>query len=255
MIKKWKVTLPELTGNIKRNAYIYLPREAASHPEKRYPVLYMFDGHNVFFDSDATYGKSWGMKEYLEKSKLPLIVAAVECNHSPDGGRLREYSPFTFTDKRLGHIKGQGRETMQWLTKTFKPYIDTHFPTLADREHTFIAGSSMGGLMALYSALEYNEYFKGAACLSPSVWFAARQMDQLIQNATLAPDTVIYMDYGSNEMGYHPNMRRRFTKISSHLLQKGVHLTARIVPDGNHCEASWQRQIPFFLNTMLYKGE
>lgn len=93
MIKKWRLRIPELTGRKTRRAYIYIPDEAMEDEEARYPVLYMFDGHNVFFDSDATYGKSWGMKKYMDESGLPLIIVAVECNHSPDNGRLSEYSP------------------------------------------------------------------------------------------------------------------------------------------------------------------
>lgn len=80
MIQKWNVTIPELTGNEPRGVYLYLPVDYDWSPERRYPVLYMFDGHNVFFDSDATYGKSWGLGEYLDAFQVPLIVAAVECN-------------------------------------------------------------------------------------------------------------------------------------------------------------------------------
>ena len=54
MVKKWQITIPELTGDITRNAYVYLPESYDREPERRYPVLYMFDGHNVFFDWDAT---------------------------------------------------------------------------------------------------------------------------------------------------------------------------------------------------------
>ena len=61
MIRKWEITIPQLTGKTPRRAYLYLPRDYFTRPGKRYPVMYMFDGHNVFFDSDATYGKSWGM--------------------------------------------------------------------------------------------------------------------------------------------------------------------------------------------------
>ena len=55
MVKKWPVTIPKLTGEKTRRAYIYLPDSYEKQPEKRYPVMYMFDGHNVFFDSDATF--------------------------------------------------------------------------------------------------------------------------------------------------------------------------------------------------------
>ena len=102
MVKKWNITIPELTGTKTRRAYLYLPDYYDDTPEERYPVLYMFDGHNVFFDSDATYGKSWGMKEFMDESRIPLVIAAVECNHSPDHGRLKEYSPYTFRDSKIG---------------------------------------------------------------------------------------------------------------------------------------------------------
>lgn len=68
MIEKWTTPIPKLSGREGRNVYVYVPDEAQENPEARYPVLYMFDGHNVFFDSDATYGKCWGMKEYLEST-------------------------------------------------------------------------------------------------------------------------------------------------------------------------------------------
>ena len=131
MIKFWDITIPELTDDQERNAYIYVPDSYHRDKNKRYPVLYMFDGHNVFFDSHATYGKSWGMKEYLENTDTELIVAAVECNHSPDNGRLREYSPYDFSDPQFGSFQGLGDITMQWFIHTFKPYIDTHYPTLS----------------------------------------------------------------------------------------------------------------------------
>ena len=61
MLKKWNVVIPKLSGEKPRKAYIYLPEDYEKNTDKRYPVMYMFDGHNVFGDEDATYGKSWGM--------------------------------------------------------------------------------------------------------------------------------------------------------------------------------------------------
>lgn len=144
MIEKWDITIPELTGDEVRSAYICLPEAYTYDTNRCFPVLYMFDGHNLFFDSHATYGKSWGLKEYIEYTHTPLIIVGIECNHSPDHGRLQEYSPYDFTLPKEGKITGKGKITMDWLTRTFKPYIDTHYRTLPDREHTFIAGSSMG---------------------------------------------------------------------------------------------------------------
>ena len=253
MVKKWNVRIPQLSGNDTRRVYLYLPDLYDEEPDRRFPVMYMFDGHNVFFDKDATYGKSWGLGEYLDKHKTPLIVAAVECNHSPDHGRLSEYSPFTFQNEKLGSITGRGETYMRWLTETFKPLIDKRYPTLPDREHTFIAGSSMGGLMSLYAVMQYNHIFSRAAALSPSIWFAEKDLDRMLTNGKIATDTVVYMDYGSRELSFHSNMAHQFSHVASLLLGRNVMLNCRIVPGGNHCEASWEQQIPFFLNTLLYE--
>ncbi|MBQ3587889.1 MAG: alpha/beta hydrolase, partial [Oscillospiraceae bacterium] len=167
MIITRQIMIPQLTGKEKRRAYVYVPDESRTNPEARYPVLYMFDGQNVFFDSHATYGKSWGMLDFLQENNVPLIVAAVECNHHPDNGRLSEYSPFSFSDDRFGTVKGRGRKTMDWFVKVFKPLIDRNFPTMPEREYTFIAGSSMGGLMTIYALTKYNHVFSRGAALSP----------------------------------------------------------------------------------------
>lgn len=251
MIKKWTVQVPAPKGPDLRHAYVYLPDAAEEEPERRFPVLYMFDGHNVFYDEDATYGKSWGMGEYLDETETPLIVAAVECNHDPDWGRIREYAPYDFTARRFGRIKAFGRETMEWLTGVFKPQIDAAFPTLPDREHTFIAGSSMGGLMSLYALSDYHRVFSRAAALSPSIDFEGARLDAMIRNADYPAGTVLYMDFGETEMK-RARAESRWRTVCRLLQQKGVLLTSRIVPGGEHNEASWEKQNPFFLSTLLY---
>lgn len=252
MVKKWYVTIPRLSGSEKRRVYIYLPHSYQLQRDIRYPVLYMFDGHNVFFDEDATYGKSWGMKEYMDYTDTQLIIVAVECSHSPDHGRLKEYSPYDFSSPDFGPVKGRGRLTMNWMTNTLKPEIDRSYRTLPDRNHTFIAGSSMGGLMSLYALLAYNRTFSRAAALSPSLWTNPDQIETLIRKASLSGDTVLYMDYGSKEILNHSAMLEAYGRACSLLLKKRIHLTSRIVPEGTHCEASWEQQIPFFMNTLLY---
>lgn len=254
MVKTWRVTIPELTGDETRRVYVYLPASCRRDPERRYPVLYMFDGHNVFFDSDATYGKSWGMKKYMERTRTEVIIAAVECNHSPDHGRLREYSPYDFHDRHLGDIEGLGDITMNWMIHTFKPMIDEKFPTIPDRAHTWIAGSSMGGLMSLYALLQYNKFYSRAAALSPSIWVNPAGIRALIDTAKLDPDTMIYLDYGSQELGKRSRMVKDFGQITARLMGRKIGVESRIIPGGDHSEASWERQIPFFMNFLLYSS-
>ena len=189
----------------------------------------------------------------MEETRAPLIIAAVECNHSPDHGRLKEYSPFAFRDARFGQIPGWGKITMEWLVHKFKPDIDAHIRTIPDREHTFIAGSSMGGLMSIYALLEYNRYFSRAAALSPSLWVDPDRLANLIRSVKLGSGTTLYMDYGSKEIFNHKNMLQSFGKIASLLLERQIYLNFRIVPGGDHSEASWERQIPFFMETLMYE--
>ena len=245
MIKTWSVTIPLLSGSLERLAYCYLP-ESYEEGKKRYPVLYMFDGHNVFFDDHATYGKSWGMKEYLESTGKELVVVAVASH--PDGlQRLSEYSPYDFEVPGLGAIEGRGEAYMAWLTNMLKPYIDQNFPTLPQREHTYIAGSSMGGLMSLFAISKYPEIFRGAACLSPSLWTNPGGVEAFLENASLK-DATIYMDYGSEEMGNHPENPEVLQRSVEKLQQTGAKVMYRVVPGGKHCEASWERQIPIFMD-------
>lgn len=254
MTERFTVSVPGAGGWEERFVYIYLPDSYFRQPERRYPVLYMFDGHNVFFDEDATYGKSWGMERYMERTHTQMMIVAVECSHDPNHGRLKEYAPFSFRNEEVGEIEGMGQMTMDWFAYDLKPSVDESFRTLPDRGHTFIAGSSMGGLMSLYALMQYNHIYSGAAAVSPSLWTNPRRVKNMIAHAGLDRRTVLYMDYGSEEFRNHSGQRRLFGEVSSLLIQKGVLLNSRIVPYGQHSEASWERQIPFFMKTLQYKG-
>lgn len=255
MVEKWAIPIPRLSGKKPRTVYVYVPDTYDDTSDERYPVLYMFDGHNVFFDEDATYGKSWGMKEYLDQAEKPMMVVAVDCDHRPPHGRLSEYSPFTFTDARFGRVFGKGDRFMDWMCNTLKPMIDARYPTDPSREATWIAGSSMGGLMSLYAITAYNAVFSKAAALSPSVWFSNKKLCTLMKQTDYLPGTKIYMDYGSRELGNHTAMLDKFCRVAQILMQKGVYVTSRIVPNGDHCEACWEEQIPIFMQTLLYERD
>ena len=249
MVKKWDVTIPKLSGEKTRKAYIYLPASYEKEPEKRYPVMYMFDGHNVFFDEDATFGKSWGMNSFMKKSKKELIIVGVECNHEGNK-RLIEYAPFTYENSEHGKIKGKGNIYMNWLVKTLKPYIDENYRTLPDRMNTIIAGSSMGGLIALYAVCTYNHVFQRAACLSPSLWVSPGRVLEMVARAHIRRDTTVYMDYGALEIFNHAANEEAMISTAHLLLTKRVNLAMRVVPGGTHSEASWEKQIPIFMECL-----
>ena len=254
MLYKWSVRLPKLTGAKPRTAYVYVPDACLSDPSIRLPVLYMFDGQNLFTDEDASFGKSWGMLEYLEFNDIPLIVAAVECSHEADNAkcRLSEYAPFDYDDPNAGFIPGRAKLMMDWMTRVFKPMVDRRFPTLPGRKYTFVGGSSMGGLISLYAVSRYNNVYSRCAALSPSLWTSPENCWKLAANAKMRRDTVIYLDYGTEELDNHPEMHGALCAVSGQLLARKVCVNTRLDPGGDHSEASWQRRLPFMFNTLLY---
>ena len=250
MIKVSRIQIPELPTEHPRRLYVYLPRGYAQ-TDRRYPVLYMFDGHNVFYDSHATYGKSWGMKEYLERSKAQVILVAVECN--PEGfRRLSEYSPWSFhAPKPVGDIEGMGKVTLDWFTGTLKPEIDRTYRTLPDRAHTLICGSSMGGLMAIYAATAYNDVFSRAAALSPSLWVSPKGMAELIRSHPLQPVTRVYLDMGTGEAEGHTEPLTGMFEVAKGLSKAGAEVAADVIPGAMHNEAAWEKRIPAFMRYLL----
>ena len=250
MIRIKKIQIPELPTESPRRLYVYLPHDY-QHSCSRYPVLYMFDGHNVFYDSHATYGKSWGMKEYLTRTKLPLIVVAVECNHEGEQ-RMNEYSPWDTDFPGLGQLEGLGKVTMDWITGPLKQEIDRTYRTLPDRENTMIAGSSMGGLMSLYAVTAYNGIFSRAAALSPCIWFSTNELYPLFSKTPLRNPTQVYMDLGTGEI---PENGRSYLsemfRCAAELSNAGADVAARVIPGAAHCEAAWERRIPVFMDYLL----
>ncbi len=249
MIRVEKIQIPTLPTRKPRRLYIYTPK-GYDESDERYPVLYMFDGHNVFYDSHATYGKSWGMKEYLEKSKLPIILVAVECN--PEGeNRMNEYTPFDIVWKGKLIFEARGQKTMDWFVNELKPRIDREYRTKPEREHTLIAGSSMGGLMAIYAVTAYNGTFSRAAALSPSLWAARHHEQELKDAAPLADPTRIYMDMGTGEADGHITVLTGLFDAARRLTRAGACVDARVVPGAQHSEAYWEQRIPVFMEYLL----
>lgn len=136
------------------------------------------------------------------------------------------------------------------MIQTLKPWVDSHYRTLPDRKNTILAGSSMGGLMALYGVCAFNQVFGRAACLSPSLWVSPARVLDMIAKAKLRGDTVLYMDYGEKEMRNHTASREAISAAAYMLMTREINLTFRMVPGGTHCEASWEKQVPIFMECL-----
>lgn len=234
----------------KRVLHIYLPNNYRFSEEK-YPVMYFFDGHNLFNNKDATYGKSWGLKEFLDQWSKNMIIVGVECSHKGNH-RLSEYCPYPA--HAFGEdIKGEGKETMDWIVNTLKPYIDGKYRTWPHREATAIGGSSMGGLMSLYAVTAYNEVFSKAACVSSSIGLVHDCIFEELEQCSIVPDTKVFLSWGEKESGgaSNPEFEGWFADnnrgAAAILTEKGAQTKVFFQPGGGHCEADWEKQIPFFM--------
>lgn len=239
-----------------RKLHIYLPDEY-DYTEERYPVVYFFDGHNLFFDEDATFGKSWGLKEFLDHWDKPIIIVGLESTREGTK-RLGEYSPYP---GKIGIFSGftpQGDATLQWIVNEVKPYIDQNYRTWWHREATAIAGSSMGGLMALYGLTKYNHIFSKGACVSSSISFCFAKLIKDIEASDIHPDTRAFLSWGEVEAqklaeAYNledgSSATFKFNQACAEVLEKrGARTYLFCQSGGRHCEADWEKQIPFFMN-------
>jgi enterochelin esterase-like enzyme len=222
--------------------------------------MYFFDGHNLFCNEDATYGKSWGLKEFLQGWNKDLIVVGIECGH--DGyERLSEYLPYP-AQGWFGGFDPRGRETMDWIVGEVKPYIDREFRTIPFRECTAIGGSSMGGIMSLYAAVHYNRWFSKAACVSSAMGFCMGPLMRDIRRSHIEPGTRFYLSWGTKEAygnknpeidDRHSMTYRWNTRAAGALKAKGASIALYCQVGGEHCEADWEKQNPIFMNYLWKK--
>ena len=253
IIKRDFIYTPKGTN---RPLHIYLP-DNYFESDERYPVMYFFDGHNLYFNEDATYGKSWGLKEFLDTWGKDMIVVGIECGH--DGQeRLSEYLPYAANkNSHFASFAPRGDETMQWILSEVKPLIDLEYRTIPFRECTGIAGSSMGGLMALYAVVHYNRWFSKGGCVSSAVGFCMRPLMQDLRRNKVSPDTRIYLSWGSREaFGVKdPEQDDRSSKtyswnkkIADYLTGEKAVVMLHCQVGGGHCEADWEKLVPTFMN-------
>lgn len=226
-----QLTIPEL--NRKRQIRLYLPPGYANS-DKRYPVLYMHDGQNLFDDATAFAGE-WHVDETLNalarSGKLELIVVGID-----NGGekRMTELNPWS--NPRFGAAEGE--QYMDFVVKVLKPLIDKRYRTRPDRANTAIMGSSMGGLISHYALIDYPDVFSKAGIFSPAYWTATHSFDYFAVNQP-AKDARLYFLSGGDEGGSMvPDAKRVFASISN-AGKPNPNATLKIVPGAKHNERFW----------------
>ncbi len=230
--------IPQL--NTTRRVWLYLPPGYASSG-RRYPVLYLQDGQNVF-DAATSFAGEWGVDETLNQlaasGQDPTGCIVVAVDNGPN--RLDEYSPWN----NPAYGGGQGDLYVDFLVQTLKPYIDTNYRTLPGRENTGIGGSSMGALIATYAALREPSVFGKVASFSPAYWFAYAPLTAYVQQHPANPNTRFYFVSGTTES---PTMAPQMQAIRDLLQSGGVpaaNLNFNTRADGQHAEWFWKREFP-----------
>jgi predicted alpha/beta superfamily hydrolase len=234
---------PVLEG--RRDVLVALPPHSV-RPGRRFPVVYMHDGQNLF-DPATSFAGDWGVGGTLEHHARQGRYAIVVAVYNGRERRRYEYSPFP----DIVHGGGGGADYLDMLIGELKPRIDGAFPTLPGREFTAIAGSSLGGLLSLYALFERPEIFGAAGVLSPSLWFADNAVVEYISHAP-AVGGRIYLDIGTEEGPDEVADARRLRDL---LVRRGYRLddTLRYFEDegANHNESWWgprlRAALPFLL--------
>jgi predicted alpha/beta superfamily hydrolase len=230
----------------RRDLTVYLPPSYTRVANRRYPVIYMQDGQNLF-DAALSFAGEWQADETMEALAEEGLEAIIVGVANVGAARIAEYSPFR--DQR--HGGGQGKAYLRFLIDTVKPLIDHDLRTLPGRAHTGIFGSSMGGLISLYGFFAYPAHFGFVGAMSPSLWFArGRSLTTIRRSPPILGQ--IYLDIGSAEPA---RMVGLCDDLYALLLQKGYRPTRElryeIDAGAGHTEAAWARRLPDALRFLL----
>jgi predicted alpha/beta superfamily hydrolase len=214
-----------------RDILVYLPPGYAQQTDRRYPVLYLHDGQNVF-DAATSFAGEWQADEtaerlIAEKKIEPLIICAIANNKD----RMAEYTPWA--DAK--HGGGNGDAYARFIVEEVKPLIDSTYRTRTTREDTAVGGSSLGGLISLHIATKYPDRFGKIAALSPALWWSNSAM--LHETISLPPHTKIWLDAGSEEgQGVVDAVRKMGDSLH------GQDVKVSIIDGARHNEAAWAKR-------------
>jgi predicted alpha/beta superfamily hydrolase len=228
-------SMPQLGKS--RRIWLYLPPQY-SDTSKRFPVFYMHDGQNLFDRTTTAFGTEWGVDETLNalanQGDKGCIVVGID--HG-GGSRLDEYSVY----KNARYGGGQGAAYAKFVVETLKPYIDANYRTKSDRTNTAVGGSSMGGLISMYMAAEYQNVFSKALIFSPSFWFSDSCYTQVQQRGKRFGMRYYFMA-GTNEDADLVGQMNRMTTLLRNAGYTDDEVKTVYKADGQHSEWFWARE-------------
>jgi predicted alpha/beta superfamily hydrolase len=238
-----------------RDLIVYLPPGYHEQPGRRFPVLYMHDGQNLF-DGATSFvpGMDWHVGHTADDFILtgavqPLIIVGI---YNVGKARVHEYTPTKAPRTGGGRADRYGKFLMQEVM----PFIHGEYRALSDLRVTGIGGSSLGGLVSLYLGLKHPQIFGRVAALSPSVWWNQRVMDRIAADTPVEPQPRIWLDIGTQE---GPRIVHEVEEFRDILLQKGWQLGKDLqyqrIEGAEHNEAAWAQRVGPFLQFLYPAAE
>jgi predicted alpha/beta superfamily hydrolase len=237
--------IPDDAKKTDRSVNIWLPGGYAEET-RRYPVLYLLDGQNVFDAKKAAFGVEWQADESAAKLLLqnrisPFLIVAID--NSPE--RLTEYTR-SGDESEPDHLR--------WIVEVLKPQIDAEYRTMIEPESTTIGGSSLGGLFALDAFFSRGDVFGNAICMSPSLFWNDESLLTRIESGELRADAKprrIWMDFGGKESSdpvrsaaHLARFQRLKLALEARHEIEGILVASQVDEDGEHNEAAWARRLP-----------
>lgn len=248
MIKTFNI--PIRAFDHERTIRVYTPvnYETAT---KRYPVLYMQDGQNVFEDKDAINGVSLDLKNYLDEQELQVIVVGIDTNTVGEE-RKNEYCPWVdgeYSRNLLGHQSftgGKGEAYVDFIVHELKPYIDRTYRTLENSNS--IGGISLGALISTYAACQYPHVFTKVAAVSSAFWRNQEEIEKLLRQTDLSLIEKFYMDCGTKELPTDERISKGFVvsneRIHAIIKSKIPTTTFTIIENAEHSYAHFKERVP-----------
>lgn len=231
--------------NRSRTLRLCLPPSYERDPQRRYPVLYMHDGQNLF-DAATSYAGEWGVDETMDalakETGFEALVVGID-----NGAEKRNTEMSPYDHWRLG--RAEGPAYLDFIVKTVKPFIDAGWRTLPGREHTALIGSSLGGLISHAALLWHGEVFGRYGLFSPSYWAAPRLFEETAA-AALPVDTRIRLYCGGREGGDMAEDARRMHRQLARQLP-AERLSLHIAEEAGHNEAAWRAELPSALKILF----
>ncbi|MBM7095083.1 alpha/beta hydrolase [Bacillus sp. H-16] len=222
-----------------RQIRVWLPEDYKENSGKRYPVLYIHDGQNVFRDEDAIGGVSLNLEAYLTDHPRDFIVAAIEQNPEE---RTDEFCPWPngkYSRRFLGDTPsfgGKGETYLHFIVHEVKPFMDRHYRTLKNK--TAMAGISLGGLITVFAACRYPHVFKNIVLFSSAFYPNQEELEALLKQSDLSAVDTFYMDWGTKEAGDGTEMSEAFSVSNQaiyELVKKKLPCAeAKVIEGGEH---------------------